>query len=307
MTVPLAAEILGDAGGRGALISSVISECRDAELTSLVVDALMVEDIQDLDSSYAIGHASASTREALFTHPDPRVRSSAAALWAAEISYSRQEMPDDPDWARAMSDFVVPSDTMREHMQSKALEILAKTKPEIYMDLLVEHVDALEGYDDFDEWEESARELSSAQRFDLWDRVRESPMAKNLFWVISAADVDWITTAVSDPDFPVSLSNLLLATRFQFGKRYPLRVLAVMLRPLKWEPDDLLWTLEVGTYWGEEHERLERHLAVCRELAVSPEPDLARLGERGIEIFEPRLAKARMAARRAAVRGALGY
>ena len=48
-------------------------------------------------------------------------------------------------------------------------------------------------------------------------------MAKNLFWVISAADVEWITTAVSDPTFPVPLSKLLHATRFQHGKRYPLR------------------------------------------------------------------------------------
>ena len=44
-----------------------------------------------------------------------------------------------------MSDLVVPSGTMRDHMQSKALDILAKTKPEIYMSLLVRHVEALEG------------------------------------------------------------------------------------------------------------------------------------------------------------------
>lgn len=306
MTAPLAADLLDDAGGRSALISAIISECWDAELVSLVVDALKAEDIQDLDSSYAIGHASERTRLALFTHRDPTVRSSAAALWAAEMSYSSTEMPDDPTWARAMSDLVIPSGTMRDHMQSKALSILAKKSPQAYMNLLVRHVEALEGNDDFDEWEESAGELSSTHRFELWDRVRASPMAKNLFWVISAADVDWITTAVSDPNFPVSLGKLLHATRFQHGKRYPLKVLAVMLRPLNWQPDDLLWTLEVGTHWGEDHERIERHLKVCRELAESTEPDLAQLGERGVEIFEPRLAEAKAAARRAAVRGTLG-
>lgn len=307
MTVPLATELLTDAGARGSLISSVISECHDAELGSVIIDVLKVEDIQDLDSSYAIGRASDSTRQALFTHPDPKVRSNAAALWAAEMSYSSEEMPDDPDWATAMSDLVVPSGTMRDRMQVQALSILAKTKPEIYMNLLVKHVEALEGTDDFGEWEESARELSSAHRLELWSRVRESPMAKNLFWVISAADVEWIAKAVSDPAFPVPLSKLLHATRFQHGKRYPLKALAVMLRPLKWEPDDLLWTLEVGTQWGEDHERLERHSNVCRELAESTEPDLARLGERGLETLEPRLAEARAAARRSAVRGTLGY
>lgn len=306
MTIPLATDLLDDAGGRGSLISSVISDCQDAELATLVVNALKIEDIQDLDSSYAIGHASDSIRQALFTHPDLTVRSSTAALWAAHMSYSSEGMPDDPHWAPAMSHLLVSKGTVRDHMQSKALDILAKTKPETYMNLLVKHVEALEVHDDFEEWEDSARQLSTEHRFDLWNRVRESPMAKNLFWVIAAADVEWIANAVADPTFPVSLSSLLHARRFQFGKRYPLEVLGVMLRPLKWQPDDLLWTLEVGTYWGEDHERLERHLAACNELAGSPEPDLARLGERGVEIFEPRLAEAKAVARRAAVRGTLG-
>ncbi len=307
MIVPFAAELLRDAGGRGPLIHSVVSKCQNAELAAFVVDALKIEDIQNLDSSYAICRAPDGTRQALFTHPDPEVRSSAAALWAAEMSYSSEEMPEDPDWAAAIGGLVVRSGTMRDHMQSKALAILAKTKPETYMNLLVRHVEMLEAYDDFDEWEESARELSGAHRFELWNRVQGSSMAANLFWVISAADVEWITTAVSDPTFPVPLIQLLHATRFQFGNRFPLKELATMLRPLKWRPDDLLWTLEVGTQWGEDHERLERHLEVCRGLVESPEPDIARLGARGVEIFEPRLAEARAAARRAAVRGTMGY
>lgn len=305
MTIALATELLGDAGGRSSLISSVISQCQDAELTKLIVDALTVEDIRSC--AYAIRHSSDSTRQALFTHPDPKVRGSAAALWAAGMSYSGEEMPDDANWVTAMSDLVVPSGAMPDHMQSRALIILAKTKPDAYMGLLVKHVEALEGHDDFSKWEDSARELSSARRFELWNRVREGPMANNLFWVISAADIDWITRAVSDPTFPLSLSQLLHARRFQFGKRYPLGVLAAMLRPLKWQPDDLLWTLEVGTHWGEDHEWFERCLKLCRELVESPEPDLARLGERGVETFEPRYAEAIAASRRAAVRGTLGY
>ncbi|WP_143336647.1 hypothetical protein [Corynebacterium pacaense] len=307
MTVSLATELLGDVGGRALLISSIISECEDTELASLVVDALKVEDIQDLESSYAILQASDSTRQALFTHPNPQIRSSAAALWAAELSYSSEEMPDDPTWVPAMNDLVVSSGTVRNDLQSQALKILAKRQPQTYMNLLVKHVEMLVGYGDFGAWEKSAGELSSAQRFELWNRVRESPMAANLFWVISSDDVEWITTAVSDPTFPISIHNLLHATRFQLGNRYPLQVLAVMFRPLRWQPDDLLWTLEVGTHLGEKHERLERHLSECRELAESSESDLVRLGERGIEIFEPRFVEARAAARRAAVRGTLGY
>lgn len=42
--------------------------------------------------------------------------------------------------------------------------------------------------------------------------------------------------------------------------------------PLGLEPDDLLWTLEVGTGLGEEHElRLEKHLRTCQSLSRAPE------------------------------------
>lgn len=307
LTVPMATALMQDAGGRTALVPAIISACNDADLVTMVVSDLKVQDVQDLDSSYAIRHASESTRQALFTHPDPMIRSNAAALWAAECSYDPDGMAEDPNWITAMSDLVVPSLSMRNYMQSRALNVLVKTAPAPYMNLMVKHVDALEGIDDFDEWEESARQLSDADRADLWNRVRNSPMAKNLFWIIAAGDVDWITTAVAEPDFPVSLSQLLQATRFQFGKRYALRTLAEMLRPLNWQPDDLLWTLEVGTHTGEDHERIARHVEICRALEASPEPDLARLGARGVEIYEPRLIEARAAARRAAVRGNLGY
>jgi hypothetical protein len=307
MTLPMAIRLLQDPGCRAALVPAVISACHDADIVNLVANDLSADDIQNLDSSYAIRHASDLTREALFTHPDPVIRSNAAALWAAEWSIDANGMPEDPNWAIAMSDLVVPSTSMRDYMQSQALKFLAETAPTTYMNLLVKHVEALEGSDDFDEWEESVRQLSGADRVELWKRVRGSPMANNLFWVIAAGDVDWIAAAVSDPRFPVPLSQLLHATRFQHGRRYPLRTLAVMLRPLKWQPDDLLWTLEVGTHWGEEHERLARHVEICRELAASPESDLARLGARGLEIYEPRMIEARAAARRAALRGTLGH
>lgn len=306
MTIPIAEELLSDLDSRHSLIGSVISNCQDTELTTLVIDALKVEDVQELDSTYDMRRASESTRRALFTHPDPGVRSSAAALWAAEMSFSTEGVPDDPNWVSAMSSFVVTSDIIRNHMQSRALAFLAKTKPEAYMDLFAKHVEVLVCHGDFQEWEESAQELSSAHRFELWKRVQKSPMAPNLFWVLSAYDVEWVTTVVADSTFPISLNNLLHATRFQFGKRYPLKVLAIMLRPLQWQPDDLLWTLEAGSFSGEEHQRLQRHLEECRELAEAPEPDISRLGQRGLEIFEPRLAAAKGAARRAEVHGTLG-
>ena len=307
MKQPMAARLLQDPNARAALVPAVISACRNADIVNLVVNDLDVEDIWSIESSYALCDAAASTREALFTHPNPDIRSISAALWAAQSSIDPSEVPEDLNWLEAMSDLAVPSTSLRDYVQSAALRFLASSAPTIYMALLVKHVKALEGYDDFDEWEESVRELSGADRIELWGKVRDSPMAQHLFWVIAAGDADWIRVAVADPDFSVPLSQLLHAPRFQHGRQYPLRTLAVMLRPLNWQPDDLLWTLDLGTHFGEEHERLAQHVEVCRELAASSESDLARLGERGMEVYEPRLIRARTAARRAAVRGTLGY
>jgi hypothetical protein len=80
-----------------------------------------------------------------------------------------------------------------------------------------------------------------------------------------------------------------------------------MLRPLNPEPDELLHTLEVGTFSGEDHERHAAKLESLRDLATSEDEDIARLGRRGIEIYEPLLREALINARRAAVRGASDY
>lgn len=307
LTLPLAAELLADAGGRSQVISSVIVACQNAELKELVLKSLTGDDIKKLDSDVALRNISDAIRNDLFTHPDAMVRSTAAALWAAKFSFCCEDVPQDPNWASAMTDLVIPHGTLIDDWQSTALKAFAGSHPEAYMDLLHTHVKNLSGYDAFDGWLESARELSSTHRLELWYRVRESPMAEELFWVIAAGDTKWIMRAVSDPSFPVQLRTLLHAKRFQFGTKYPLKDLAVMLRPLKWRPDDLLSTLEVGMHVGEEHERLERNLAVCHELAESSEPDLAELGNRGVETLERRLAQAKAAARRAAVRGTFAY
>src|SRR5215204_5888401 len=89
----------------------------------------------------------------------------------------------------------------------------------------------------------------------LWQQVRDTELARELFWVIAGTDIDWITETVSEPTFKMSVRDLLSALQFQFGQSYPLVTLAYMLRPLSPEPDDLLHTLEVGSFAGEDHER----------------------------------------------------
>ena len=162
-------------------------------------------------------------------------------------------------------------------------------------------------YRDLDEWIEPIQLLSVAERSRLWHNVKDGELAHELFWVISGNDTDWIAETVGQADFGISVRRLVGALQFQFGRPFPLETLATMLRPLDPEPDDLLRTLEVGTFTGEDHERHAVKLEELRTLANADDEELARLGRRGVEIYEPKLKEALARARRAAVRGLRDY
>ncbi|TFE78032.1 hypothetical protein [Micrococcus aloeverae] len=309
LTHAIVDRLLADPNGRHGVISAVIGQSTNSALIQRVVDQLAPRDVQQLESAFALKEALEPTRHALFTHPSDEVRGTAAALWAAEWAYDTDPMPDDPDWLDAMKSYTIPENSRHDHMHTQALNALAKASPEVFIELFIKHATTTmrSRYRDLDEWKEPVRLLAPAERDKLWQQVRETELARELFWVIAGNDTDWITETVSEPTFNISVRNLLGALQFQFGHRYPLDTLATMLRPLRPEPDDLLYTLEVGTFTGEDHERYAAKLDNLRDLANSDDEDIALLGQRGIEIYEPLLKEALVKARRAAVRGTRDY
>ena len=305
LTPAIADRLLADSNGRHGVIAAVIGQSQNSILIQRVLDRLTVRDVQLLESTFVLRHAPDATRHALFTHPSDEVRGLAAALWAAEWAYDNDPMPDDADWLEAMRSYSVPEDSRHEDTQTQALNALAKSAPEVFIDMFAKHATTTvrKRYRDLDEWKEPVRFLAPAERGKLWRRVRDATQAPELFWVIAGEDTAWITETVSEPNFNISVRDLLGALQFQFGHRYPLETLATMLRPLGPEPDELLNTLEVGSFSGEEHERYASELDSLRELSCSDHEDIARIGRRGIEIYEPLLKEALIKARRAAVRG----
>lgn len=233
------------------------------------------------------------------------MRGTAAALWAAEWAYDSDATPDDPDWLDAIKSYTVPEDSTHNYDHTEALKALAEAAPGVFAEIFSRHATTtmLNSYGDLNKWKEPVRLLAAAERSELWQHVQNSEVAGELFWVLAGEDIEWITDVVSQPTFNISIRDLLAAVQFQFGHRFPLNTLAVMLRPLGPEPDDLLRTLEVGSFSGEKHERYAATLDEVRHLATSDDEEIARIGRRGIEIFEPRLADALVKARRAAVRG----
>ena len=300
--------LLADPNGRHGVISAIIGQSTNPALVQTVADQLTPQDLQQLESAFVLKHAPEPTRRALFTHPNEDIRGTAAALWAAEWTYDNDPTPDDPDWLNAMRTYKIPENTRHDHIHSQALKALAKASPEVFTELFTSHATTFRSsYRDLDEWEEPIRLLAPDDRNKLWQNVKETELSNDLFWVVAGRATDWITGTISDPTFNIPVRQLLGALQFQFGHRFPLDTLATMLRPLDPEPDDLLHTLEVGSFSGEDHERYAATLDKLRELAASEDPDIARLGQRGIEIYEPLLKDALARARRAAVRGTRDY
>ncbi|WP_226761971.1 hypothetical protein [Arthrobacter sp. SO3] len=309
LTPEIADRLLADPKGRHRVISAIIGQSTNSSLIQRVVDQLAPRDVQKLESAFALKHAPDPTRHALFTHPNPEVRGTAAALWVAEWAYDNDPTPDDPDWLDAMKSYTVPETSRHDHIHTQALTALAKASPEVFIEVFTKHATTTmrSSYRDLDEWNEPVQLLASPERKKLWQQVRDTELASELFWVIAGKDTDWITATVSEPSFSISVRDLLGALQFQFGHRYPLDTLATMLRPLNPESDDLLNTLEVGSFSGEDHERYAAKVDTLRNLTVSDDEDIARLGRRGVEVYEPLLKEALVKARRAAVRGIRDY
>lgn len=309
LTPTIADRLLADPNGRHGVISAVIGHSTDSAVVRTVVDQLTPGDVQGLESAFVLKHAPEPTRRALFTHPNEGVRGVAAALWAAEWTYDNDPMPDDPAWLGAMKSYTVPENSRHDHIHTQALNALATASPEVFIELFTKHAKTTmrNSYRDLDEWNEPVRLLTPAERNKLWQQVRNTELARELFWVIAGNDAEWINEAVNEPTFNIPVRKLLGALQFQFGHRFPLDTLARMLRPLSPEPDDLLHTLEVGTFTGENHERHAAKLDKLRDLVTSDDEDIASLGRRGIEIYEPLLKEALVEARRAAVRGTRNF
>ncbi len=305
LTPEIADQLLADPNSRHGIISAVIEDSTNPALVQKVVDQLAPRDVQQLESAFVLKEAPEPTRHALFTHPNDRVRGTAAALWAAEWFYDNDPMPDDPDWLNAMKSYTVPENSRHEHIHTQALNTLAKASPKIFIEVFTMHATAptRSSHRDLGQWKEPVRLLTPAERSELWQQVTDTEIAGELFWVIAGKDADWIRKTVSESTFNISIHDLLGALQFQFGYRYPLETLSTMLRPLSPETDDLLGTLEAGSFSGEEHERYAATLDNLRDLATFKDDDIARLGRRGVEIYEPLLKEALVKARQKAVRG----
>jgi hypothetical protein len=302
LTMPMVVALLADTSARGALISTALHYCRDLAILAVLVRAITRDDVRALSLSHALHGCTDFAREMLLAHDDLSIRSDLAAMYVAAHDQSDPGlMPKDV--LLALTAFDTRSSVIREHERSEALAWLSEHSPSIYIPLLVRHAEQVEAFDAFSEWEQSARALSGEDRTSVWTQVRLLPVAANAFWLLAAGDEAWLHKTLREAAFPVPLRQLLYSTRFQYGRQFGLKGLAVALRPLLWEPIDLLWTMDIGLHVGGEAPRYERYIEECKELEESSDQDLAELGRQGVKLYGDKLQEALIRAKRAAIRG----
>jgi hypothetical protein len=300
------ADAMANPTSRQTLIPAVLRrELADSTVTE-VLDQLAVDDMTGFDIGWAIRHAPEQTLRRLLTHEDLAVRGAAAALWAADVTVDAsgddERSPErSPQWLEAITHFTVPS-TLETYYERQALAFVARRVPDTFIDLAVRHADDVSRRG-MDAWDEGVRQLTAEHRHELWTKVAHTRHAREWFWVAAAGDVEWVEAAFDRRTVPMPPDQILRASRCQNGCGIAFEEIARVFMRLDVEPDAVLWLLDAGTRWGEDHERHARDLDRCRALAASPESDLARLGARGVELIEPRLAAARKRARDAEVRG----
>ena len=282
---------------------------------AVVLEHLTADDLTRMDASLALKEASDSQLHLLFTHSIPAVRGNAAALWATAHTVGSGNTQHDPtthpDWVAAISAFSMPS-PLEDYYERETLTVIARHAPDTYADVLTTYAhdpesSRLERFEWFDTWTASVPTLTHEQRHRLWARVATTPKARELFWVLAAGDPTWVDEAFALEAVPFEPKRLLNARRCQNGPGITFEQLVKIFIPLGVAPEDLLWLLELGTQFGEEHERAERHLKQCQDLAGSSDLHLRQVGDRGVQIYEPRLAQARREAREIAVRGNPGW
>lgn len=244
-------------------------------------------------------------------HPNRQVAALAITCWALWYEYRIRTNRDEmdrvaaqleaiPDWVDTMLELEAPYD-FDEHTLERALVALACTSPTAFASLLVRHAQK-EHYpiNDFSEWAPAAAILEDGQKNEVWDQVQAHPHARDLFWALAGGDAAWV------------------ADRLVSGAvDEPARLLGPMTigAPPRLAPDEM--ALVFAQHAGPELiiaslpdppsdggiETAQHRLEQARELAGSKQPDVAAIGEAGIEIFTTRLSEARKYAREQELRG----
>lgn len=284
------------------LLESIIEHSDNSDIIEQCLFQASAENFVAMDPG-VIWRCSSKTREALFTHPQAEIRGRCAAIWSASPDLDVH----DRHWRSAIFDYQFEDLGTTASFHDEALKNILLADTELFAVLFAAHLSTSpEGcIINFEPWSYAMESSTAEAKSQIWRRVDSTPQAPNAFWAVAGNDADWAKSEISAPHFNQTASDLLQAYGLTIDPSYDIVDLAEALRPLHPDIGELVYLMEVGMYTGPESRVLEKRLELLHDLSENDDPYLSDIGERGIEIYEPRLMRAQKREREAEIRGRL--
>lgn len=141
--------------------------------------------------------------------------------------------------------------------------------------------------------------MSARERKEFWAAIPDDARGSRIFGLLAGDDLDWIRNMLHDGQ--VEAKTVLDA--LGNDDKISLADLANLVASFGVDPLHVATTIEYGTRWGEDHERLAAHLEQLRDLADSPDPDVRRVGLAGVAHYQTQYEDAARQAHRDEVTG----
>lgn len=300
--------LLDDPNTRPFVVGHALGVSPPDDYLDRIIDRLAPSDVADVLAPVSSDPSSLSIADRLLEHDDLAVRASYAAAILINTDGDLESVLPAETVLRvreALKELTVPIQIgFRD--STYLLERVIACCPDVYEHLLGKAMGPPSNeniYNDLQPFAGTAPMLGAdAKTRVLLTREAGTRERRHLLNMLRGNDIDWLETLLEagliDADQVESTFNGL-------GGPIPIEGLARLLVPRGTSPLTIAVKVELGSQWGEQHERLEGYLERMRILAESNDPRVAAVGEAGVHHYQPLVDEARVRFREAQVRGDL--
>ncbi|OMQ28570.1 hypothetical protein BK799_29595 [Rhodococcus sp. D-1] len=297
-------ELLAESALRSTFINAALSESLAAQYFDAVESAITPDDIGQLELVVRQNQHSTVAISRLLTTERPGIPAATAAALLAATEVEGEFLTPDIQalWDIAIADLKVPLtfDLFGDHDFFEKLLVRA---PIIYENLLIgiaRDASKHDFYTAVDTFGHSGYGLGVEAKTRILNACTTDPARRRVFWALNGGAADWIihlldTNAV-DIEFVLGSVNSI-------GPAVPIHELARILVPRGVDPTEIASKIELGTQWGDRHERLTDYVEQMTTYATSTNPEIASVGRAGVALFEPRRKAAAEEHKRNMIRG----
>ncbi|WP_141216205.1 MULTISPECIES: hypothetical protein [Nocardiaceae] len=296
--------LLDEPSVRGTLMNTAVSERHANRYFDLIEPRATPQDIAELELVVRRNeHAESAVKKLLMSDRPDVQAATAAALLATSDDDGEFLTPElEPLWASAIAQLEVPMQ-FHLHGDHEFFDKLLVRAPHVYEEVFIGAMRRSSTADVFtvlDAFDHSGYKLDIDAKTRILEACPVDAARRRVFWALNGGDSKWVAhlldTHVVDTEFVLHSANSI-------GPAIPIHDLARILVPRGVPPGQIANLIELGTHWGERHERIAGHLEQMKEYAQSPNPSVSSVGRAGIELFAPQLESARRQHKLRMIRG----